>query len=61
MPGTAACHHQIANALLPQADPVFDDAAALDTAVHVLGPQPAIVQGLVGPDSPGLSGKMLTY
>ncbi|HEV8717928.1 MAG TPA: hypothetical protein VGX03_34565 [Candidatus Binatia bacterium] len=46
--GTAACHHQIANALLPQADPVFDDAAALDTAVHVLGPQPAIVQGLVG-------------
>ena len=45
----AACHHQIANALLPQADPVFDDAAALDTAVHVLGPQPARVQGLVGP------------
>jgi hypothetical protein len=46
--GTAACHHQIANALLPQADPVFDDAATRGTAVHVLGPQPAIVQGLVG-------------
>jgi hypothetical protein len=28
--GTAQFHHQIADALLPQADPVFDDAAARD-------------------------------
>jgi len=29
MQGATACHHQIADTLLPQADPVFDDAAAL--------------------------------
>ncbi len=29
MQGTTEFHHQIADALLPQADPVFDDAAAL--------------------------------
>jgi hypothetical protein len=36
--GTAQFHHQIANALLPQADPVFDDATTLDTAVDMLDP-----------------------
>src|SRR5712692_7399778 len=36
--GTAKFHHQIADALLPQADPVFDDATALDTAVDMLDP-----------------------
>jgi len=48
MQGTTDCHHQIADVLLPQADPVFDDATALDTAVHMLDPQPAVVQCLVG-------------
>ena len=33
MQGTADFHHDITNALLPQADPVFDDATTLDTAV----------------------------
>jgi hypothetical protein len=41
--------HEIADALLPQPDPVFHDAAALDTAVDMLDPQPTLVQGLVGP------------
>ena len=49
MQGTAEFHHQIADTLLPQADPVFHDAAALDAAVDMLDPQPAVVQGLVGP------------
>ena len=48
MQGTAEFHHQIANARLPQAEPVFDNATALHTAVDMLDPQPAIVQGLVG-------------
>ena len=38
MQGTAEFHHDIADALLPQADPVFDDATALDTAVDMLDP-----------------------
>src|SRR5689334_4655136 len=44
MQGTADFHHHIADALLPQADPVFDDAAALDTAVDMLNAQPAGVE-----------------
>ena len=47
--GTTEFHHEIADASLPQADAVFDDATALDTAVDVLDPEPAVVQGLVGP------------
>src|SRR5215470_3796729 len=31
--GTAEFHHEIADALLPQADPVFHNATPLDTAV----------------------------
>jgi len=31
--GAAEFHHQIADTLLPQAQPVFDDPTALDTAV----------------------------
>jgi len=46
--GTTEFHHQIADALLPQADPVFDDAAALDAAVDMLDASPTVVQGLVG-------------
>src|SRR5262249_51280467 len=47
--GTAEFYHQIADALFPQADAVFDDATALHTAVYVLDPEPTVVQGLVGP------------
>src|SRR5712692_2007313 len=48
MQGTAEFHHEIADTVLPQSDPVFDDAAALDAAVDMLDPQPTVVQGLVG-------------
>ena len=40
---TAEFHDQIADAFLPQAEPVFDDAAALDTAVDMLDPQPTLI------------------
>jgi len=38
MQGTADFHHDITNALLPQADPVFDDAttAALVAGLRIL-------------------------
>src|SRR5438132_13320283 len=48
MQGTAEFPHEIADAVLPQPDPVFDDAAALDAAIDMLDPQPPVVQGLVG-------------
>ena len=48
MQGTTYFHHEITNALLPQPDPVFRDAATLDAAVDMLDPQPTVVQGLVG-------------
>jgi hypothetical protein len=48
MQGTAKFHHEIADAVLPQPDPVFDDAAALDAPVDMLDPQPTVMQGLVG-------------
>jgi hypothetical protein len=41
--GAADFHHQIADALLPQADPVFDDPTTLDTTVDMLDAQPAVV------------------
>src|SRR5947208_9391873 len=47
--GTAEFHHQITDTLLPQANPVFHDATALDTAVDMFNPQPTLVQRLVGP------------
>jgi hypothetical protein len=34
--GTAQLHHEITDALLPQADPVFHNATTLDTAVERL-------------------------
>ena len=49
MQGTAELHHQITNPLLPQADPVLHDAAALDAAVDMLDPQPPLVERLVCP------------
>src|SRR2546425_8129159 len=45
--GTAEFHHQIADTLLPQADPVLHDTAALDTAIDMLDPQSTLVQRLV--------------
>jgi hypothetical protein len=47
MQGTTEFHHQIADALLPQAEPVFDDAAMLDTAVDMFDPQSTMVELLV--------------
>src|SRR6266487_6654883 len=46
--GAAEFHHEIPDASLPQADAVFDNAAALDTTVHMLDPQPPLVEHLVG-------------
>src|SRR5438132_3077971 len=48
MEGTADLHHQIADARLPQADPVFHNATALDTTIDMLDPQPPLVEHLVG-------------
>ena len=48
MQGTTDLHHEIADALLPQADPVFDDTATLDTAIDMLDPEPPLVERLVG-------------
>ena len=48
MQSTAEFHHHIPDPLLPQTDPVFHDATALDTAVDMLNPQPTAVQRLVG-------------
>ena len=48
MESTTDFHHEITDALLPQADPVFDDATALHTAVDMLNAQSTIVQGLIG-------------
>src|SRR5262249_34401346 len=45
--GTAEFHHQITDPLLPQPEPVLHDAAALDTTVDMLDPQPTLVQRLV--------------
>jgi hypothetical protein len=41
--GATDFHDQIADALLPQANSVFDDATALDAAIDMLDPQSAVV------------------
>ncbi len=48
MQGTTEFHHEIADAVLPQPDAVFHHAAALDTALDMLDPQPTVMQSLVG-------------
>jgi hypothetical protein len=48
MQGTAEFHHEIADTLLPQAAPVFDDPTPLDAAVDMLDPEPPLVECLVG-------------
>ena len=47
MQSTAEFHDQIADPCFPQANPVFDDAAALGTAVDMVDPQPTPVERLV--------------
>jgi hypothetical protein len=47
--GTAEFHHEIPDAFFPQAEPIFHDAAAFDTPVDMLDPQPTLVQRLVHP------------
>jgi hypothetical protein len=44
MQSTAAFHDQIADPFVPQANPVFDEAAALGTAVDMVEPQPTLVE-----------------
>jgi len=44
--GTAELHHEIADALLPQADPVFHHTTTLDAAVDMLDPEPSLVERL---------------
>ena len=47
--GTAELHHEIADARLPQTNPVFHNATTLDAVVDMLDPQPPLVERLVGP------------
>jgi len=58
MQGTADLHHHIADALLPEADPIFHNATALHAPVDMLDPQPTLVQCLVRPLL--LQGEILT-
>jgi hypothetical protein len=44
MQRTADLHHQIADALLPQPNPILDDATALDTTIDMLNPKTAVMQ-----------------
>src|SRR5207253_5147984 len=45
--GTTEFHHEITDALLPQADAVFDDATTFHATVDVLDPQPTLVERLI--------------
>ena len=47
MQGTTKFHDQIADARLPQEEPIFDAATALDTATDMVDPQPTLVELLV--------------
>src|SRR5215813_7089303 len=49
MQGTADLHHQIADPFFPQAEPIFDDATTLDTAINMLNPEATGVERLVDP------------
>src|SRR3954452_25416637 len=49
MQRTADFHHPIADALLPQPKPVFDNATALDTAIDMLNPETALIQRPIYP------------
>jgi hypothetical protein len=43
MQGTAQFHHEITDAVLPQPDAVFHNAAAFDAAIDMRDPEPAVV------------------
>jgi len=43
MQGTAQCHHEITDAVLPQPDAVFHNAAAFDATIDMLDPEAAVV------------------
>jgi len=47
MQGTTKFHDQIVDARLPQEEPIFDAATALDTATDMVDPQPTLVEPLV--------------
>jgi hypothetical protein len=47
--GTTDFYHDITDALLSQADPVFDNATTLHAAIDVLDAQPAVVERMVRP------------
>jgi hypothetical protein len=46
--GATDLHHHITNTFFPQTNAVFDNTAALDTAVDMLDPQPPLVEHLIG-------------
>jgi hypothetical protein len=41
---TADFHHQITDAPLPQPNPIFDDATALDATIDMLNSKTAVMQ-----------------
>ena len=47
MQGATDLHHEITDALLPQAHPVLHDATTLDAAVDMLVPEPPLVERLI--------------
>ena len=47
MQSTTDFHHQIADALLPRTEPVFDDTTTLHAAVDMFDSQPSLMQGLI--------------
>jgi hypothetical protein len=47
MERTADFHHQIADTLFPQTDPIFDDPTAFDTTVDMLDPPPAVGERVI--------------
>jgi len=49
MQGTADVHHEIADTVPPQPEPVFDDTTALDAVGDMLDLEPMAMQDLVGP------------
>ena len=44
MQSTADFHHQITDAPLPQPNPIFDDATALDATIDMLNSKTAVMQ-----------------
>ena len=47
MQGTTYFHPEISDTLLPQADPIFDDATALDAPVDMFDAQPALGERVI--------------